>query len=215
MNEKALLYIPSNEIVGYCTRNPIYWGKPGVKKLSSLNGIGDTAGVTPTPAVEEFLNVLLFKRALFTQKEYADWCFFVWNEWLETKTVEQRNGVMAKLYRNFYPSMIDSLHVWAVLCESGMFDMCFLSSTDDAVGKSDLMVRSGDRVIRIALIGPTDLARSNRNYKEKYRNDGKEKCVPIYMDNKYPMSPGNKRWYQKTDIMKAILGNFGDAEKAA
>lgn len=214
--ERALLYIPSSEIVDYITRNPIDWGDSTsvtlsnrrvvrLGELAKRGGIGDTAGVTPTPAVEEFINLLVSKRGLFTQDEYMRHCVSAWNVWATSKTPDQKFGIKAKLYRNFYPSMVDSLHVWAMLCESGMFEMCFLSATEDAIGKSDLVLRSGSKEIRLALLGPTAQAGSDREYKIAHRNNGDTKCVELKMPPSYPKSPGNKRWFRKSDVMQAIL----------
>lgn len=216
MSERALLYIPSAEIVDYIAMNPIDWGDnttvalsnkqiTKLGKLAGRGGIGDSAGVTPTPAVEEFLNLLVEKRGLFTQEEYMFYCVKKWNGWATAKTPDQKHGIKAKLYRNFYPSMIDSLHVWAMLCESSMFELCFMSATEDAIGKSDLILRSGSREIRLALIGPTGQASNDRQYKLEHRSNGEPECVQVKLNLSYPKSPGNKRWFKKSDIMQAII----------
>lgn len=203
MSGKTLIYIPSDEIVDFITKNPIDWGD---RDAAKRGGIGDQAGVTPTPAVEEFIDLLLTKRSLFTQDEYIQHCRGKWIDWLNTKTGDQRLGVRAKLLRNFYPSMIDSLHVWAMLCESGMFDRCVLNSTEDAIGKSDISVYSKDRVYRIALVGPTRNAIDDRQYKIKHRNGDKvDDFIEIVIPKEYPRDPGNKRWLRKSDVMAALL----------
>ncbi len=216
MSERALIYIPSTEIVDFVTKNPIDWGddtevtlenKKKVKlgDLAKRNGVGDTAGVTPTPAVEEFLNLLIEKRGLFTQDEYMRYCVKKWNGWATSKTPDQKFGIKAKLYRNFYPSMIDSLHVWSMFCESGMFEVCFMSATEDAIGKSDLILRSGSKELRIALVGPTGRASQDRAYKLEHRNNGEAGCIEIKLPFDREKSPGNKRWFNRSDIMRAIL----------
>lgn len=201
MSERALLYIPSAQIVGFVTRNPIDWSK---REWSELHGPGDMAGKTPTPAVEEFLNLLIQKRGLFTQKEYMQHCWDAWDTWIRPKPSIQKYGVKAKLYRNFYPSMVDSIHVWAMLCETGMFDLCFMSATEDAIGKSDLILHSDGRELRLALLGPTDKALRDREYKIRHRDNGDAGCIEIRLPIEYPRSPGNKRWFRKSDIMEAI-----------
>lgn len=216
--ERALIYIPSSEIVDYITSNPIDWGDNtevtlsdkrivNLGELAKRGGIGDTAGVTPTPAVEEFLNLLISKRGLFTQNEYMHHCVKAWNGWAESKTKDQKYGIKAKLYRNFYPSMIDSLHVWAMICESGMFEMCLLSATEDAIGKSDLILRSGNKELRIALLGPTPRASKDREFKIAHRGTGDDKCIEIKLSLDSPKSPGNKRWFRKPDVMRSILSH--------
>lgn len=198
----TLLYIPSDEIIRFVSDNPIDWSDPD---LAKRKGPGDRAGATPTPAVEEFLNLLLIERQLFTQKRYADWCFGRWCDWLIEKQDEQVMGVKAKLYRNFYPSMIDSLHVWAMLVESGRFDSCALDSADDAIGKTDLTITSGDGVFRLALLGPTDNAMQDRQYKIKHRSAGETACIEIALPIAYPRKPGNKRWFKAPEVLNAIM----------
>lgn len=213
MPGKTLLYIPSDEIVDFVSRNPIDWD---VKEYARRGGSGDQAGMPPTPAVEEFLDLLLERCALFTQREYWVHCWHKWNIWIAGKPTEQQRGVKAKLYRNFYPSMIDSLHVWSMLCESGMFDTCVLNSLEDAIGKTDLMVRSKQRILRIAFLGPTDSAVSDRAYKMQHRNGGQDvHCVEIQMPKEYPRQPGNKRWFRRSDIMSAMLAADADSYEQA
>lgn len=205
MSGITLMYIPSEQIVRYITAHPIDWDD---REKAKRGGPGDQAGVTPSPAVEEFLRLLVEGRELFTQKEYMYHCWEQWRDWIGPKPLPQKLGVKAKLYRNFYPSMIDSLHVWALLVEGGMFDSCVLNSTEDAIGKSDLILTSGDRELRLALIGPEEAASTDRAYKVKHRNSGTSdvECIDIVLPREYPRSPGNKRWYQKQDLMRAIMG---------
>ena len=63
MSGITLMYIPSDTIVRYVSENPIDWGS---KDLAKRGGPGDQAGITPTPAVEEFLRLLIERRELFT-----------------------------------------------------------------------------------------------------------------------------------------------------
>jgi hypothetical protein len=200
---KTLLYFPSSEIVSFIAHHRIDWDN---RELARRGGVGDHAGITPTPAVEEFLDLLISRQALFTQREYMEHCWSKWREWITPKSKEHKLGVRAKLYGNFYPAMIDSLHVWAMLCESGMFDACILNSTEDAVGKSDLIVRSKNRTVRIALLGPTSRAQEDRQYKIAHRNNGAASdCVEIVMPEEYERDPGNKRWFKRSDIMSALM----------
>lgn len=199
----TLLYIPSTEIMGFVSDNPIDWRNEH-KLTAKRGGYGDQAGPTPTPAVEEFLKMLQDRRALFTQQEYAVWCFRAWFDWIGPKHRLQKLGVHTKLYRNFYPSMIDSLHVWAMLVESGRFDACVLDSADDAIGKTDLTVTAGDATFRLALIGPTAQAATDRAYKIERRSTDRSACIEIAMQIGAPKSPGNKRWHKAPDVLAAI-----------
>lgn len=199
----TLLYISSAEIVRFVTKNPINW-LDRYKEYAMRGGYGDQAGVTPTPAVEEFLRLLTERKRLFTQGEYVEWCRTVWGDWRSGLSTEQAYGVKAKLFRNFYPSMIDSLHVWSLLSESGEFDSCVLNSHEDAIGKTDLTVFRGNEVIRLALMAPGSKARADRNYKIAYRATDRDACIELPLDLDAPKSPGNKRWYTRTGIMDAI-----------
>lgn len=203
MAEVTLIYVPSDEIIRFVTANPIDWCD---RDNAKRGGVGDKAGMTPTPAVEEFLNLLIARRGLFTQKEYMEWCWDKWREWILLKPYEQKVGIKAKLYRNFYPAMIDSIHVWAMLCESGMFDRCILNSAEDAIGKTDLIVFSRELEYRLALIGPTEYAKGDRQYKLQHRgNSDNRTCIEIVLPMTYPKTPGNKRWYNRGDVMQSIL----------
>lgn len=205
MTGKTLLYIPSTQIVDFVSQNPIDWSN---KDWACRGGPGDKAGVPPTPVVEEFLNLLLERRALFTQEEFMNHCWQQWRDWIVEKPREQKLGLKAKLYRNFYPAMIDALHVWAMLVESGMFDSCVLNSTEDAINGNDLIVTSGGQTYCFALIGPTSASRDNREYKRNHRNTNGRydtESIELVMKIEYEKSPGNKRWYRRSDIMEAIL----------
>jgi len=198
----SLVYIPSTRIVEYITLNPVDWSG---KDLAQRGGPGDKAGATPTPAIAEFLNLLLQTGALFTQDEYFEYCQEQWRDWLAEKPHEQRMGVRAKVRRNFYPSMIDSLHVWALASESKRFHSCRLSALEDVVGKSDLILYGRDEVYRIALL--IESAKNDRAYKLEYRPHANDQAaIEIAMSLKKPRNPGNKRWYQWREVAEAIYG---------
>ena len=200
----SLIYVPSYAIVEYVASNPVNW-LDQYRHMAKRGGVGDTAGVTPTPAVYEFLALYHHKKGLFTQREYAEWCFSQWQEWLSDKTDDQRRGVGVKLYRNFYPSMIDSLHVWAMMVESGGFHACILDSTQDAIGKTDLtLVRSGISY-RVALLIDSTNSVGDRRYKLAYRNtDNDLSCIEIRLPLSREKAPGNKRWYLPADVLDAM-----------
>ena len=202
MAERALIYIPSREIVNFITAHPINW-LDNMKDLAKRGGVGDSAGVTPTPAIEEFLNLVVSLRGL-TQRQYMEHCWQAWESWIRRLRQEQKLGVKAKLYRNFYPSAIDSIHVWAMLCETGEFDMCLLSATEDAIGKSDLVLKRGDKELRIALQVGTKQAKDDRSYKKEHRRNDEAGCKEVWLSLDAPKDPGNKRWFAKGDVMKAM-----------
>jgi hypothetical protein len=196
----TLMYLHSDYIVSYVTNHPIDWQNE-YRELARRGGAGDTAGVTPTPAVGEFLHVLSQRQSLFTQQDYLIHCRKVWQDWWGGLSDAQEKGMIAKLYRNFYPSMIDSLHVWAMLSEVGWFDVCYLDAYEDAIGKTDLTFKSGDKVIKLALMGPTRQAREDRDYKLTHRNNGRGiEAVEAQLSLSRVRSPGNKRWFRLSDF---------------
>lgn len=201
METKTLLYFDSNYIIDYLKQHPITektWKKE-TKMLAKRGGIGDQAGPTPTPAVYEFLRLLYTKKDLFTQQEYYQHCWETWAFWIKTKPKKQKWGVAAKLYRNFYPAMIDALYVWALLAETKLFSICYLDAIDDAVGKSDLTVVShSSQKYHLQLSVGTHQARKDAQYKQQYRNTDNTIStirVELPMARERTNDNGNKRWY--------------------
>lgn len=198
----TLLYIPARQIVGFVSLHPIDWAN---RELAARGGIGDQAGRTPTPAAAEFLQLLLVRRELFTQEQFWNYCYSQWGWWFRDLTLQQRDGVKAKMYRNIYPSMIDSLHAWSLLSETGRFDACILDSLDDAVGKSDLTLCWQGNRARIALIGPTQNCVQDREYKLTHRAGPSDlDTIVVKMPFERKKSPGNKRWYELEDFRNAF-----------
>lgn len=206
MDRIVLLYFPSRHIVEYITKHRIDWADA---ELARRGGDGDKAGIPPTPSVQEFLALLRETGALFSQEEYWAHCVNQWQSWINKvmrdpmkRNVRVYEGLRAKAYRNFYPAMIDALHVWALLCETSQFDCCFLDSYLDATGKSDITVVSGAQECNIALIGPTKQAIQDRAYKETHRSgyESANRSIIIRMPIERKREPGNKRWYQLADF---------------
>lgn len=198
----TLIYIPSHTIVDYVTKNPVNW-IPSHAYLAKRGGLGDQCGVTPTPAVYEFLQLLQKEKRLFTQKEYRDYCFNSWvnDGWIDGLGSKKRGALGVRLYRNFYPSMIDSLHVWAMLAETKFFDACIIDSTMDAVAKTDLLLKRGDTEYHVALLAGSKQSVDDRHYKLTYRNDGENVvCYDVKLPMKRERNPGNKRWYEIADF---------------
>jgi len=208
MGSIALQYMSSEAIVQYVAEHPIDWDD---RDLAKRGGVGDTAGVPPTPSVEEFIKLFYTKRGLFTQEEYWEGCWNSWDvydaEWCVCLTEEQIRGLRAKAFRNFYPSMIDSLHSWSLLVESGKFDVCNMDSLQDAVGKTDLtIIDKMGRIHQVALVGPTPSAKDCAVYKHNNRNNGADLVGvhSVQLPYERPRSPGNKRWFQIDDFALLI-----------
>jgi len=204
VESKTLMYLNSQYIVDYLSQHPIEqktW-TPKIGKLAKLNGVGDQCGMPPTPVVYEFLQMLLIKKGLFTQCEYHNHCWNVWAVWLRPKSDKQREGLAAKLYRNFYPSMIDTLHVWSILAETKLFPMCYLDSREDVKRKSDLTVITHlQQEYHIQLYIGTKASQQDALYKKQYRTPSNSLTttrVELTLDRE--RNPGNKRWYTLDDF---------------
>jgi len=194
----ALVYIKSQSILDFLEKHPVNWAN---RDLAKRGGMGDSAGMPPTPAVREFLSLLRQTHDLFTQDAFASHCQHAWSDWWDTLNDRQQLGVTAKLYRNFYPSLIDSLHVWSLLVEAQWFDRCIMDSCDDATGDTDLTLTRDDKTIRVALIGPTAAAQEDRHFKRTYRHNGVPvSCYTVQLPAQRPMAPGNKRWFCLDDF---------------
>lgn len=200
----SLIYVPSREIVRYVSEHPVDW-MDGQRHLANRPGcLADQAGMTPVPAVQMFLECYHAKQQLFSQTEYQEFCFSnsTWSSWLAAKPPQQVEAVGVKLRRNFYPAMVDALHVWSLLVETGAFDYCALDSAKDAIGKTDLTVTYGGKVMRIALSAESRAATYANDYKQSYRGGPPAQTHVIRLSLDRPKSPGNKRWYR--------LDDFGD-----
>lgn len=166
MDKYSLFFCGTMYILNYLRFHPVEWGD---LEWSRRGGFGDQAGPTPTPAVREFLALLEQKGDLFTQREFVEHCIRVWGDWFYGLTANQQRGVRAKLRNNFYPSMIDTLYVYALLIEERIGDVYLVSPELDARDKIDLIVRVNGLTIGLALVGPTDEADQNRDYKTQHR----------------------------------------------
>lgn len=204
---ESLIYMSSSHIVDYVAQHPINW-MDDKREMGRIGGAGDRAGLPPVPSVEMWIALLRKNERLFTQAEYTDYCFGDprWRAWMDGKPTEARDGLRVKLFRNFYPSMIDSLHVWALLAEVGLFDSCIVETDRDALAKIDMTIAVGNRRLALALRGPTPEATWSKDYKQRYRNDGKAaNAIELALSIKKPRSPGNKRWFDQEELVTAIL----------
>jgi hypothetical protein len=199
VDKHTLFFLSSNYILYYISTHPILWHD---RAPAQRGGLGDQAGMTPTPAVEEFMSLLNTNRDLFTQEEYARSCIAKWQPWFDELTPNRQKGVLAKLYNNFYPAMIDALHVFAMLVENRDFDIYLIDAAVDVHDKTDLVLVWDHQVFRIALYGPTHEAKQNRAFKVEHRpgmhDDG---VIAIQLPAGRPKDPGNKRWFQSEDLL--------------
>jgi hypothetical protein len=155
-----------------------------------------------------FFQLLAERGELFNQSEYVDYVVQAWGAWLDMLSPEQRKGVIARLRCNFYVSAIDSLHVWAMLVETGLFQKCILDTAQDAVGKTDISVipKGSNQVIPVALRVDSPASRLAYEHKARYRGVARNAIVlPLTLDR--PKSPGNKRWYNMGDL-KPVINNI-------
>lgn len=204
---ESLIYMSSRHIVDYLTRHPIMW-LDDKKWMAEIGGPGDKAGLPPIASVELWIECLRRKERLFSQEEYVEHYFGNAKiaAWLRGKPLEQVEGVRVKQYRNFYPSMIDSLHVWALLAETGLFDSCIVETDRDAISKVDMIVTTEGHRLSLAIRGPTEDATRAKNYKGKYRNTGDSRnAIELALSIRKPRSPGNKRWFDAEEVVTAIL----------
>ena len=141
--EIALQYFSSDYILNFFDKHPQKWCS---RELADKGNV-----LTPTPAFSIFFELLREKEDLFTYEEYINSSFLKWQEFFTTLTEEVKNGLKCRLQRQFYPSAIDSLYIWALLVESNQFSICLLDTEKDVVSKTDLIVFSKDgEKIRIA-----------------------------------------------------------------
>lgn len=201
----TLIYLNSHFIINYIDRHPICWPS---EKLAKRGGSGDRAGIPPTSMVYEFFSLLSQKQGLYTQREYRDHCFEQWKGWKSLDDEKSRAGVSAKLFRNVYPAMINTLHAWALLVEAGWFSICVVDTFTDAFSKHDLIVyRGADRCNPIALdlFIDTKASRSDRAYKQSHRKATRDFVgdffeIPLKTADRPKKMPGNMRWYCLRDF---------------
>lgn len=191
-----LIYLSSNAIKSFCTAHPIQWA---TREIANQGDI-----LTPTPGMQVFFDLLLESNRLFNQEQYYARACQVWRDWLDRLDDRRRWGIKARLYRNFYPSGIDSIHAWALLVETGLFDACYIDPLDDAKSKTDITVITKDRrAISIALYFGGAYSRQRTEYKRRVRG-GPANAVDVILPETRPRSPGNKRWYEVQDFAHVL-----------
>ena len=202
MPQLELKYWSTRCIVDYYVRHPVSIPTSEEKKKI------DTAGNKhpPTPAMGVFFDCLNSYGRLFTDMEYVGfaWSRPEWDAWKMSLTQDIADGISIRLAKQFMLSAIDSMHVWAILVESGCFSKCLLDIAEDAVKKTDITVWSKSwQPIRIAL--RTDTPRSNQWHIHKTQNRGAPPHgtieVLLTMDK---CIVGGKRWYVPDDFSHVI-----------
>ena len=191
-----LMYLSSNAIQSFCTKHPIQWH---TRQLAEQGDI-----LTPTPGMQVFFDMLLESNRLFTQKQYYEKACVVWSDWLERLDDKRREGIKARLFRNFYPSAIDSIHSWSLLVETGLFDACYIDPLEDAKSKTDITVVTKYRnPISIALYFGGAYSKRRTEYKRIARG-GSIDAVDVILPEERPRTPGNKRWYKTEDFAHVL-----------
>lgn len=198
-----LIYISSESIIDFIRKNPVIFRD---RYLADLHGLADQAGMTPTPVVSEFLELISSRKSLFGQNEFADHCtgLLTWADWVEGLNPELLNAVKVKLKCNFYVSMIDTLHAWALLVEAKWFDICYLDCYEDVLSKSDITLIRNGKEVHVSLIGPRGNA--PQDYKRNFRKRDTDKesiTIQLKFKNKDGIGKiviGGKRWYVIEDF---------------
>ncbi len=171
------------------------------KSLSYMGGPGCRAGMPPSPAIHEFMKLYKLKSDLFHQKDFTWHCFYAWEQWLKNQIQIMKRGVASKLYNNFYPSMIDSIHVHALITQMGF--RCRIDTKADVVGGVDVSAYVGSTVVDIALTTGSNYAVQWAHYKwDSERAQNKTMRV-------VDVPKGDKVWYNEIDFMflKSIPAN--------
>ena len=200
-----LLYFSSTTILEFCKKHPV---NMYTRDLAELGDI-----LTPTPAMGEFFDCLMDVGRLITQEDYITYALNQWHEWFTGLPSQQKEGTVARLARNFYPSAIDTIHAWALLVESGKFKSAIIDILEDAVGKTDLTVEAKNGYkYKIGLSIDNPYSRQREVYKRTYRGDVPDDLIDIRL----PMERnkiGNKRWYEIEDF-EPLFGQIRKKELA-
>lgn len=192
--------------VHFCVEHPVDMCD-GLRGETNKGGAGDRR--PPTPVAEEFFSLLAQQRgALMTQAVFADHCERQWAEWFATLSVYEQRCFRARLYRNFYPSFIDQLHVWSLLgtryYANGalVFDRCLIDTQHDVHLKTDLMVYRREECINIGLQVGTQAAWHAHHTPGKHATPTERVTIllPIHARAKI----GGKRWYHWPEDFKPL-----------
>lgn len=162
--------------------------------------------LTPGPVMGVCLDLLLDKGCLFTEDECVEYTEEIqeWSLWYMELDENQLKGIKGRIYCNFVPSFIDTLHFWALLVEAGEFDTCIIDIQKDVVSKTDMVVRKKDFQATLALAIDSKDSKGWQKYKKRVRGDAPGGTIKIPLSMKRPRSPGNKRWYNEDDIQPVL-----------
>ncbi len=194
-DHRSLMFIPSRKIKEAMVLDPVDWKDMW---MGLPNGPGNL--LTPTFAVVEFMKLLQQEGGLFNHRQYIDYCknLPTWRDWWLGLRPDQQRGMEVRLWNNFFVSMIDNLHIWAMLSEQGVFKACYMDSEDDAVRHRDLTLRTkNDEMIYLALYGPK--GKGNFEYKIEHRGASRRDAYVVPMTTR-PRHEGNKMWYTLDDF---------------
>lgn len=199
----TMTYFSSRLIVEYAKEHPIEW--PSRELADTVKDVR-----IPFSCIGAFFELLKKKDGLFNQEEYIDYLLDTGRLDIEPYGFDGLMGLEARIKRNFYPSALDSLHVFALLVESGRFARCTLDTLEDVVSKVDLSVTSKEGVclgiaLRAGSLSAKRWAVHKKMHRGGYGNTEDVIEVPLSMDR--PREPGNKRWYSVEDfeeVFKAL-----------
>lgn len=200
----------SGYIVEFVTQHPIDWCE-SQKEMAQRDGLADKCGRPPVPSMLIFFEAIVAARGLITQEEFWLASKQRWGDF-PTRETQRRLGISleemhtalrVKAFRNFYPSAIDSLHLFSLLVESQVADRCSLDCAKDVLSSTDLTLEHKGKPYTVALHVGTVSARDSLNHKKKYR--GAKPCdFTVTLKMNRPKEPGNKRWLNESDLQEII-----------
>jgi hypothetical protein len=199
MNTRHVLtFFDPEGIVRLLKMNPVVWHH---RDITGIGGLADRLGMTPTPAVAEFLAFVAEYDRLPTQHEFSEYCVRHWRLSFHWPRLDAEIPIIkAKVEHNFYPSMIDTFHAFGLVAKAGWFDQCLLDTVEDVVSKADLTFIGAGFSASVNLKGPaTRSSREAEAWKRAHRGwDPNVHQITLPMSR--PRNPGNKRWYSLEDF---------------
>lgn len=203
--------------ITFCQEHPIFMCK-SLRRETCNGGAGDIR--PPSPVADAFFRLLHLRGGgLPTQEEFWNYCASLkdWAPWLAQQTSYAQRCFRARLYRNFYPSFVDSLHVWSLLgtryCVDGrqVFDQCIIDTRQDVITKTDILVYRLPHIISIALRVESPAAtRAALRYKPL--RGGYEDTTKVVLTLPLTSRPlvGGKRWYHWPDDFQPLFHRAGE-----
>jgi hypothetical protein len=171
--------------------------------------------MSPTPVMDSFFQQLGERDGqLMTQEAFADYHLAreAERQWYATLDAFTQRCYRARLYRQFYLSAIDSLHVWALLGTryrpngTLVFDRCIIDTKKDVVLKTDLLVYRAEACLRIALTVDTHNAQRVNTYKRQHRGGPVAGTIELRLRvGRARRSVGNKCWFHWPEDFRPIF----------